>query len=276
MGLRYRPGHNGAMSSSFYVSTGFSAQGRESFGSQSPAASPWGPQSQHGSPPAALLTRSLERLDTGADRLIGRISVDLLGPVPVGRLSVEASVTRPGRNVELVEATLYDEEHGRPVARATAWRFPAGAQGPRPDTVPLPHGPADGVEQEAPAFWSPGYVQAMDWHWVKGGVAETGPAVVWMRPRVVLVEGEETTPLQRLMTCVDSASGASSELDPAEWGFQNPELTVHLLRQPVGEWFCLDAETTLGPASVGLATSVGYDERGFVGRSAQALLTLAR
>jgi hypothetical protein len=51
---------------------------------------------------------------------------------------------------------------------------------------------------------------------------------------------------------------------------------VHLLREPVGEWFCLDAETTLGPGSVGLATSAMYDERGLVGRSAQALLTLRR
>jgi len=255
----------------FYVPAG---EGR--FRSQPTTASPWGPASQHGSPPSALLARAIERLDGGAGRFVGRITVDLLGPVPVGRLSVEARVVRPGRKVELVEATLFDEESGRAVARASAWRFPANTVGPAVETIALPHGPGDGAEQAAPAFWSPGYVGAMDWRWVKGGVAEDGPAVVWMRPRHALVDGEETTPLQSLMTCVDSASGASSELDPAEWGFQNPELTVHLLRDPVGEWFCLDAETTLGPGSVGLATSTVYDERGLVGRSAQALLTLRR
>ena len=264
------------MSSSFYVPQGASAHGRDAFAAMPPTASPWGPTSQHGSPPAALLARAVERLDTGAERFVGRITVDLLGPVPVGLLSVEARVVRPGRNVELVEATLFDDESDRAVARAAAWRFPANVEGPAAENVALPHGPGDGAEQEAPAFWSPGYVEAMDWRWVKGGVAEAGPAVVWMRPRHALVEGEETTPLQRLMTCVDSASGASSELDPAEWGFQNPELTVHLLREPVGEWFCLDAETTLGPGSVGLATSAVYDQRGLVGRSAQALLTLRR
>lgn len=268
-------GHHGGVSSpakqSFYVRTGDSR-----FVAQPSTASPWGPSSQHGSPPSALLTRAIERLDTGADRVVGRVTVELLGPVPVGPLSVSASVVRPGRSVELCEATLYDEQRERPVARAAAWRFPAGVDGPRPEHVPLPHQPSDGVEQDSPAVWSPGYVEAVEWRWVKGGVAEPGPAVVWMRPRVGLVEGEATTPLQTLMACVDSASGVSSELDAATWGFQNPELTVHLLREPVGEWFCVDAETTLGSGSIGLATSAVYDEQGLVARTTQALLTLPR
>ncbi|HEU4513218.1 MAG TPA: thioesterase family protein [Nocardioidaceae bacterium] len=255
----------------FYVPAG---EGR--FLSQLTTASPWGPTSQHGSPPSALLGRAIERLDGGADRFVGRITVDLLGPVPVGPLSVEAAVVRPGRNLDLCEATLLDEEGGRAVARASAWRFPTGTSGPCPETAPLPHGPDDGAEQQEPAVWSPGYVQAVEWRWVKGGVAEPGPALVWMRPRVPLVEGEETTPFQALMACVDSASGVSAELDVAEWGFQNPELTVHLLRRPVGDWFCLEAETTLGSASAAVATSAVYDAQGLVARTSQALLTLPR
>lgn len=262
--------------SSFYAALDTADRGRETFETLPPAASPWGPASQHGSPPAALLARAVERLDPGAARVVGRITVELLGPVPVGTLSVEAEVVRPGRSVDLCEATLYDEERGRPVARAAAWRFPAGVEGPGRRPEPLPHRPADGREQDTPRSWSPGYVQAMEWRWVEGRVGAPGPAVVWMRPRGSLVEGEEPTPLQALMTCVDSASGVSGELDPARWGFQNPELTVHLLRPPVGTWFCLEAETTLGSGSVGLATSSVYDEQGLVARSAQALLTLPR
>jgi hypothetical protein len=97
-----------------------------------------------------------------------------------------------------------------------------------------------------------------------------------MRPLVALVPGEEMTPLQRLLTCVDSASGASAALDPTEWNFMNTELTVHVVRPPVGEWVCLRAETTLGPGSVGLAASEVYDGRGLVARSAQALLVTPR
>ena len=51
---------------------------------------------------------------------------------------------------------------------------------------------------------------------------------------------------------------------------------MHVLRPPVGEWVCLDAETTLGTGSVGVATSAVYDERGLVARSAQALLVTPR
>jgi len=202
--------------------------------------------------------------------------MELLGPVPVGPLTVQASVVRPGRSVELCEATAYDEQRGRVCARATAWRFPATTEGPQQVDQPLPHSPADGVPKDPPATWSRGYLDAIEWRWVVGAVSEPGPGVVWMRPRVPLVEGEPMSPMQRLMACVDSASGVSAALDIAVWAFQNTELTVHVLRPPVGEWLCLQAATLLSSGSVGLATSEVHDERGRVARSAQALLVAPR
>ena len=244
--------------------------------SQPSTAGPWGPDSQHGGPPAALLTRAVEELDREHDRVVGRLTMELLGPVPVGPLAVEAAVVRPGRTVELCTATLHDLEAGRPCATATAWLFPAGDQGPAQEDRPVSHTPADGVHKAPPPSWSGGYLDAVDWRWVSGAVTEPGPGVVWMRPLVDLVDGEELTPVQRLMTCVDSSSGVSAALDPAAWGFLNTELTVHVLRPPVGEWVCLDAETTLSSGNVGVATSSVYDERGLVARSAQALLVAKR
>ena len=261
-----------ALTSSFYVIQGTPEGSRERFSSLPTTAGPWGADSQHGGPPAALLTRAIERLPADTERVVGRLTVELLGPVPVGPVAVEASVVRPGRSVDLCEATLYDEQRARPVARASAWRFPGSDAGPRPATEPPAHTPADGVHKERPASWSGGYLDAVDWRWVKGAVTEPGPGVVWMRPLADLVDGEPISPLQRLMVCVDSASGVSAELDPAQWGFLNTELSVHVLRPPEGEWVCLDAETTLGPGAVGIATSAVYDERGLVARSAQALL----
>lgn len=257
----------------FYV-----PDGDAGFLSTHSTAGPWGPRSQHGGPPAALLTRAIELLErpAAADRVVGRVTMELLGPVPVGPLSVQSSVVRPGRSVELCEATAYDEQSGRACARATAWLFPATGDGPRQDDEPLPHTPADGVPKDPPPSWSGGYLDAVDWRWVVGAVTEPGPGVVWMRPRVALVEGEAMSPVQRLMACVDSASGVSAALDPASWAFLNTELTVHVLRPPVGEWLCLRAVTTLSTGSVGLAASDVYDERGLVARSAQALLVARR
>ena len=202
--------------------------------------------------------------------------MELLGPVPEGALRVKASVVRPGRSVTMCEATAYDEARGRACARATAWLFPQVGDGPVQGAEPPAHSPRDGVPKDPPGSWHTGYLEAVEWRWIHGAVTEPGPGLVWMRPAVQLVQGEPTSPLQRLLTCVDSASGVSAELDVAHWSFLNTELTVHVLRPPLGEWVCLEAETTLGPGSVGVATSRVHDEQGLVARSAQALLVTSR
>ena len=252
----------------------------ELFRSTASTAGPWNPSAQHGGPPAALLGRALESIDEGAPRVIGRFTMDLLGPVPVDTVSVSSSVLRPGRTVSLRQAELSDAS-GRVLARAQGWAFPkvewpdgegpGSADGPA-SVVRLEHGPADGHHEDPPPSWHRGYLDAVEWNWVEGAVTRPGPAVVWMRPLLPLVPGEEVTPLQRLLLCVDSASGASACLDVTRWSFMNTELTVHVLRPPVGEWVCLKAETVLGNGAVGLAASEVYDEHGLVARSAQALL----
>ncbi|KQW47154.1 hypothetical protein ASC77_16985 [Nocardioides sp. Root1257] len=243
----------------------------EAFDSLPATAGPWSPDSQHGGPPAALLARAIEGL---SDARIGRFTMELLGPVPVGPVAVSASVLRAGRSVQLLGAELRDVSRDRVAATARAWMFPR-ADGPGGDPEPLPHSPADGAEQARPDGWHGGYLDAIEWRWVSGGLDVPGTGTVWMRSPA-LVEGEPISPVQRLLACVDSASGASAALDVREWGFLNTELTVHVLREPVGEWICLDAETTLSDGSVGVATSAAYDESGLVARSAQALLVVPR
>ncbi|MBD8870757.1 thioesterase family protein [Nocardioides donggukensis] len=237
-------------------------------------AGPWSDSAQHGGPPSALLTRALARA-LGAEQVLARISIDLLGPVPLGPLRVATAALRPGRRVSLVEATLHDETAGRPCAVARAWALPRSDSGPG-TTTPPGHAPTQGRTTSFPEGWSPGYIDHVDWHWVAGSVGRPGPATVWMRPRVPLLPDEPLTGFPMLMACVDSASGVSAVLDLREWTFMNTELTVHLLREPVGEWVCLDAETTLGPSAVGVATSVVHDELGIVARSAQTLMVVPR
>jgi hypothetical protein len=244
----------------------------ERFESLSSTAGPWSTEAQHGGPPAALLGRAIEALDAG---VVGRFTLELWGPVPVGPLGAAATVVRPGRSVSLVRAELTDVGRGRPVATATAWLFPRAEDGPVPAGPAPEHGPEDGLEHPRPEGWSPGYLDAVTWRWISGSVGGPGPGVVWMRPPD-LVEGEPVSPMQRLLACIDSASGVSSVLDVREWAFLNTELTVHVLREPVGEWVCLSAETTLGPGAVGIAEATAYDALGPVARSAQALLVQRR
>jgi hypothetical protein len=255
---------------SFYLPTG----APDRFLATPATAGPWTPDAQHAGPPAGLLARAVTSL-LEPGQVPARITVDLLGPVPIGPLSVTTSTVRPGRTVSLVEATLYDDRAGRACATARAWILPRSTSGPGTPT-PLPHTPADGVETPLPPSWNRGYVDHVEWRWIKGAVLEAGPATVWMRSLAPLLPGEPLTGIAALMTCVDSANGVSAALDPADWLFLNTDLTVHLLREPVGEWLCLEAETTLGPSAAGLATSVVHDELGLVARTAQALLVTPR
>jgi hypothetical protein len=123
-----------------------------------------------------------------------------------------------------------------------------------------------------PENWGAGYLDAMEWRALAGALDTPGPATVWARQGVDLVAGERPTGLQRLMVLADSGNGVSSRMNPREWLFINSELTVHLYRDPTGEWMALDAATAIGPTGVGTAFTVLHDESGPVGRGAQALL----
>ncbi len=116
----------------------------------------------------------------------------------------------------------------------------------------------------------------MEWRSVGGGFLEPGPATVWMRMGCELVAGEEPTPLQRTLVAADVGNGISAVLDWRRYLFINVDLSVHLERMPEGEWVCVDAVTLPQRNGVGTAESVLYDERGRIGRAAQALLIAER
>jgi hypothetical protein len=79
-----------------------------------------------------------------------------------------------------------------------------------------------------------------------------------------------------VLAVADSGNGISGELDLTNWHFINPELTVHLHREVVGEWICPEARTAISPGGVGLATSVLSDLEGQIGVGAQSLLVAQR
>ena len=236
---------------------------------------PWTRDAQHFGPPSALLVRALERLPSSRDAQLARVTVDILGPAPLTELSVRAAVERPGRSVELLGAEL--AAAGRTVARASAWRIATTdtREIATPAVAPWPK-PGECEPAGFPPNWFGGYITAMEWRAVSGSVVEPGPAAVWVRQRVPLVDGEEPSPLQRLFTVADSGNGISNSLDPARWWFINSELTVHLRRQPAGEWVGLEAATAIGPDGIGTAASTLRDLDGPVAVGGQALMVRPR
>ena len=237
---------------------------------------PWDPQLQHGGPPSALLARAIEKASPAWPATVVRMSVDILGPVPVAEVEVRGRVLRPGRSVELVEAEL--TAAGRVVVRAQGWRVRAAELDlprlPGADDGEVPAFPA--ADSPLPAGWSGGYLHAMQWRRAAGAWGVPGPATLWGRMRYPLVPDEEPTGLQRVMAIADSGSGVSSVLPFDQWVFINPELTVHVAAAPEGEWICLDAITGIDAAGFGLATSRLWDRERLVGRGAQSLFVTPR
>jgi hypothetical protein len=277
----------------FYVPAG------DGFESTEHTRGPWDPGSQHAGPPAALIGRAVERLDglgdSVADRHVGRITFEILQPVPIAPLRVEAEVVRPGRRVDMAEATLLDDG-GAPIVRARAWRLlrrevdlpdalasaaegspaswagrPGGGTGP-----PVPPDELEPGEDFFPTGHDVGYHTAMEGRFASGSFLEPGPATAWMRMRHPLVAGEEPSPLQRVLIAADSGNGISGALDFERWIFVNVDLTVHLSRMPVGEWVCLDSVTVPERDGAGLTDTVLHDERGPIGLAAQTLLVEPR
>jgi hypothetical protein len=252
---------------------------------------PWDSDAQHAGPPAALLGREIERLgggriggEDGPPAQVGRITYEVLRSVPIGPLRVKAEVVRPGRRVEMVEATLSGEDRTA-LIRAQGWRLrteqvefehpPSPHKTGRSSRSALasPPGPDRGEPGEFfHTGYDVGYHTAMEYRFVEGAFMEAGPAIVWMRMGVPLLPGETPTPLQRVLAAADSGNGVSAALDWRRYLFINVDLSVHLHRMPVGEWVCLDAVTTPEPNGIGVADTALFDTEGQIGRAMQTLL----
>jgi hypothetical protein len=236
-------------------------------------AGPWSPEHQHAGPPAALFGDALERCAPREDMVLARCTFEILGPVPVAEVEVEARVARPGRSVELLEAEL--SAGGRTAMTVRAWRVlgagaPAAGADPAPPPIPAEVAPVPfGLE----GF---GYGRAVEMRFAAGDWMQLGPATAWTRLRVPVVDGEEPSGLQRVLAVADSGNGISGVLALDEWLFINPELTVHLRREARGEWICLDASTVIADGGAGLARSTISDADGVVAHGSQSLLVAPR
>lgn len=252
----------------------FTAAGDGSFVATELARGPWDPSAQHGGAPSALLARAIERHDPGPPARVARLTIELLRPVPLGRVDVRARTIRPGKKVQLIEASLLAA--GAEVARATGLRI-------REHAVPLPE-TAHGTDRVADPSTAPPFAferrvgpltfgAAMELAPIVGGPGQVGPATVWFRLKVPIVAGEETSPLMRVAAAADFGNGISAVVDwNGGWMFINPDLTIHLSRYPNGEWVALEAVTHGADDGVGFAESALYDEGGRIGRSVQSLL----
>jgi hypothetical protein len=241
---------------------------------------PWDAQHQHAGPPIAMVCRAIEALaqEHGLTH-IGRLTANLLRPVPIAELEIEVATDYAGRNAAHYSARLLG--HGKELARFTALaQREAELQLPeRLDGHPLPQAPRPPADCEAARMpfgrRLPGYADLVE-NRIASGRFFRGRCAAWFRLQRPLVQGETPSGYQRVAVAADSGNGISAVLDFERYTFVNADLTINLLRRPVGEWICVDARTLLAPNGCGLAESQRFDEAGLVGRATRSLAVRAR
>ena len=80
--------------------------GQDTYVATAATVGPWSLDAQHGGPPSALAARALERHEADERQRLARVAVDILRPIPVGKLSVRTRLVRPGRRITLAEAVM--------------------------------------------------------------------------------------------------------------------------------------------------------------------------
>ena len=102
---------------------------------------PWSSDHQHAGPPSALVCRAIERA-AASDGLthLGRLTVNLFRPSPIGECRVEVAPDYVGRNAGHYSGRLTAE--GKEVARFTALMQ-------REDDLPMPEGTPGQADRSA-------------------------------------------------------------------------------------------------------------------------------
>ena len=241
---------------------------------------PWDPAHQHAGPPTALVCRAIEQAAAAHGLThLARLTGNLLRPVPLGDLRVEVQEDYVGRNAAHYAARLLGG--GKEVARFSALMQREVDEPVPPGTPghPLPAAPRSPAESDPVvmpfAHRQRGYGDLVE-NRVAAGRFFAGPCCAWFRLVHPLVEGETPSPYQRVAVAADSGNGISAVFDMQSHSFVNCDLTINLLRRPVGAWICLDARTQLGGNGCGLAESALYDESGLIGRATQSLAVRRR
>jgi hypothetical protein len=202
---------------------------------------------------------------------ITRVTIEILSAVPVKPCDIKVEVVRAGKRVELLRGEYMAE--GKTYLIAHAWRFISqpGVTSVISDSYKIPLLPEPQTFKSFQGVSYFPYGEAIDWRFTEGGYDTFGPATVWSKPRIPLVENLKTDPLEALMLMVDSANGISAELDVRSWTFVPVDLTLGLHRQPEGEWVGMDARTVIENDGIGQTTTIVFDGRGKVGQSVHSL-----
>lgn len=232
----------------------------------------WQPGEQHLAAAAGLVLAEAERR-LPSDKLVSRVSFDVLGVIHSGPFTIDVRMLRPGRSIELIEASM---RHGDRISvQARIWRLASSdtqhVQGTEWSSLP----PPDALPPlRLSSFWKGGFIASLEAR--REAEIRPGRSQSWIRTSYPLVDGELDPSVAGFVKLVDTANGLAVRADPNAVFFANVDLTIHLMRQPVAGWVGFDTRVSFGPTGLGETFSVLSDIQGPVGTAAQSLTVRIR
>lgn len=236
------------------------------------ARGPWSADACHAGPVTAVIARTLEPV-APAQQLV-RLSISFVRPVPVAGFRISTEIVRAGRAASTATARLEDL-NGKLCAKAKSMHLATY------EPVQFPSAPSAGPEftEAIDGEWpfpvtshgQPYFASGIEIKLPPGEDNGPGPTTMWMRT-VGIVEGEESTPFQRLCPLADCGNGISRNTDIRENSCVNPDLTIVVFRQPQSEWLASKAQSFWEPNGIGMSHAMLYDTEGIVGTALQTLI----
>lgn len=222
--------------------------------------SPWNGTSQVGLALAGLSGHVIARVPTQEPMLTTRISIDILGAVPLVPLVPAVRILRDGKRMQVVDAEFFEGD--KLWLRATAVRARIADTGER--STPLTR-----------RYWNENDTyENLKWfeeRQIELDRGKPGPGAIWVRFLTDIVEGEPLDPLSLAAILGDFGNGTAPVLPMMENTLANMDITVCMSRLPRGDWMLIDAEgETSGQGSGYSRTRLG-DAEGMFATAMQSI-----
>jgi len=234
---------------------------------------PWDPDSCHAGPPNSAIARAAEQ--ALPDLRLVRLTTEIMKPIPLAGFTLTATVTKPGRTVATSRIELRDLDD---VLIAVGHSAHLTSRTPQPD---IPTIASDSIPLEAstpgPFVFDTtrhglvGFMDGVETRYPEGHDNSTGPTSIWLRS-VSIFTNAPSSGFQQICPLADCGNAISRNGEPVDFGFMNTDLSIHLHREPIGEWFRSEATSHWSPDGIGMADALLFDEQGPVGRAVQSLV----
>lgn len=223
--------------------------------------SPWNGHSQNGVALAGLVAHGIDAVASPVPMHTARLTIDIMGAVPMEPLVTATRVLREGKRIQLIELELRAGDRAWVRASAVRMRTESSPAQESPPTRSFPETPPRHGHNTS-------WLEMKD---VEGDFNVPGPGARWVRFSAPVVAGLPLSPLERIAMLADFGSGSAPLLPIREWTLANIDISIHLARLPRGEWLLIDSASESAGNGVGITHSRLSDREGLVGRGHQTV-----